>query len=315
MEEDGNSREKGNELVYALLTVMAAVLGLSAAVILKQVVSARTGEAGTVPSASEASFEAPAPTISLQRQVLALSEEAPRWLANARPFPLSPERSALAVIVIDPVEGKHLADAVLAKDRNITLAVAHDFDTSRWRVQNMRREGHEIVTLLPTGYAEDFSRYANVLGREIGPSELRRRVGWHLAATPVSVGAMDAGGGDVLRDAQALTVAMAVLAEAGVLYVDARSNRTGFAAPIARAAGVPTAQRTVRIAARDDAAQIVSKLEEAEEHARRWQNAVVVVEATEGTLDALGGWLESRDASIALAPVSAVVARLRSGVE
>ena len=316
MEEDVRSKDAQGDvgvIAYALLAVMAAVLGLSAAVILNQIAGAKRGAAGTVPAAEEALFEPPQPAITAQRQVLTLTPDAPRWLANARPFPLAPDQPALAVVVIEPDENRHLLDRVMARERNLTIAVAHDFSTTRWRVQNIRREGHEILTLLPTAYGDDFARHANVIRRGLGPQELRRRVSWHLAATAASVGAMDLGGGEVLRDAEAMAVAAAALSEAGALFVDARSHRESLAAPLIRAAGVPATQRTVRVRAQDDAAQIISRLEEAESHALRWNHALVVVEASPATLDALSYWLDARNRDISLAPVSAIVARLRSG--
>ena len=284
-----------------LLAVMTLFVGVLVTAMTHLSMTAKTGAAGIANAA---------PQISGTTNSVEIIEAQPLWLANARPFNADENEPLVAVIVLDPGEKMRAMDSLLTANQDITPAVAHDFERGRWRVGALRKAGHEVLALLPTDYAADFSAHPNVLRRGLGPQEMRRRALWHLAALPGVVGGMDLGGGDILEDEEALGTIVKAIAETDTLFVNARSNGKSLVTPVARAHEVPVAQATLRIGMKADQRLALSRLSDAQTHAEYWGYAVVIVEPGPEALAAVESWL-SEFGRPRIAPVSAIVKRMR----
>ena len=292
----------------AVCGMFAAILSIVLMVLINQIGAARLSDAA-VPVADEAAFEAPIAAIATVRPADANAA----WIVNSEPFNAKPGQPLIAVIVLDDGINSHAVQRALDWRSPLTFAVAADLDSSQNRLKTIRRAGREALALLPMGYGPDFGRDPNVLRRNLSETELQRRLGWHLARSQGVVGAIDQHGGDIMRDIVALRIVGQGLSAEGLLYVDARSARNSIAAPRLRALGIPTARNTTRIKQDDTVEAALMALTDAEKHAFTWGAAIVVVEAGSGSMDVLADWLRNRNQGIAIAPISHVMRRLRTG--
>lgn len=239
------------------------------------------------------------------------SPDAPRWLRYAQPFAAKPEQPLISVILLDRGGPRQQIEDLMERSTALSLAVGYDFGEARKRAWAAHRAGHEVLTAAPFGYEDAFADWPNVLAPHLPLEELDRRVRWHLAAIPNSVGLIDSETGDLAEDAEALSNIMERIAEDGALYVGGQPNGR-LAVALARHAGAPASRANVRLSGAMGQERLVQALKDAELDARKWGEAIIVVDAEPLILEALDGWLDKRDWGVALAPVSAVVGRMRS---
>ena len=292
----------------AVCGTVAAIFSIVLMALVNQIGAARLSDAA-VPVADDALFEAPVAAITTVRP----ADFDAAWVTNAEPFQGQPGQPIIAVIVLDDGVNSLAVDRALDWVVPLSFAVAPDLDNSQHRLKSIRRAGREALALLPMGYGPDFGRDPNVLRRDLSEVELQRRLRWHLARSQGVVGAIDHNGGDIMRDIVALRIVGQGLAAEGLLYVDAGSARDSIAAARLRALGVPSAYRTTRIERKGRADAAFMALTDAEKHAFTWGAAIVVVESDTGSMAVLAKWLRNRNPGIAIAPVSHVMRRLRTG--
>ncbi len=293
----------------AALGAGAFVIAVVFMALMNQLGGAFTGAAATA-DVEEVSFEAPVAEIT----VVPPREGAPAWLLHAEAFEAPAGTPLMAIVVLD--DGKESHAAMRALDWNVPLsfAIAADFGDSPSRVKQVRRAKREAMALLPFGYGDDFGRDPNVLRRGLSEQELLRRLRWHLARTGEGiVGAVDAQAGDIVRDIVALRTLGAGLAAEGMLMLDSRSDSKSLIAARMRPMGVPVGRRTTRIYRDALPDEAFMALTDAERHAFTWGTAIVLVEAGTTSLDILADWMRTRSDSIAIAPISHVIRRLRRG--
>ena len=293
----------------AALGAGAFVLAIVFMAMMNQLGGAMTGEAATA-SVEEVAFEAPEVDIA----VLPPREGAPAWLLHSEPFAAAAGTPLMAIVVLDDGEESHAAMRALDWDVPLSFAIAADFDDSPSRVEQVRRAKREALALLPFGYGSDFGRHPNVLRRGLSERELLRRLRWHFArAGEGIVGAVDGQAGDIVRDIVALRTLGEGLATDGMLMLDSRSDPKSLIASRIRPMGVPVGRRTTRIARDALPEEAFMALTDAERHAFTWGTAIVLVESGTASLDILADWVRTRGDSIAIAPVSHVIRRLRRG--
>lgn len=289
---------------------IASILAMAA---INMIGGALTGFAET-PGAETVAFEPPPATITTRVPDL----DAPAWLANAAAFAAPPGKPLLAIVVLD--DGTHSPLVMQALDWSapLSFAIAADFDVSPFRVEQVRRAGREALALVPFGYAPTFGRDPNVLRRGLSDAELLRRLRWHLARAEAGqgggiVGVVDRHAGDIVRDARALRTIGDGLAASGMMMIDSAGVPDSLLSARLRPLGVPVGRRTTRVLRHGTVDEAFAALVDAERHAFTWGTAIVLVEADDTSMRALSDWLESRGDNIALAPVSHVVRRLRTG--
>ncbi len=293
----------------AALGAGSFVLAVVFMALLNQIGGAQTGTAA-MPAVEDISFEAPEADIA----ILPPHEGAPAWLLNAAPFRADPGTPLMAIVLLDDGQDSHATMRALDWDVPLTFAVAADFGDSPSRVEQVRHAGREALALLPFGYGDDFGRDPNVLRRGLSERELLRRLRWHLArAGEGIVGAVDGQAGDIARDIVALRMLGEGLAADGMLMLDSRSDPKSVIAARMRPMGVPVGRRTTRVSRDALPDEAFMALTDAERHAFTWGTAIVLVEAGTASLDILADWMETRSDSIAIAPVSHVIRRLRRG--
>lgn len=300
----------------AIAAIGAGVFALSilAMVALDRVGGMLAGEGPpaqvAAPEAEGVAFARPEPAIAVHSP----DSGAPAWMVHSAPFEAPADRPLMAVIVLDDGTRSDAAMRALGWRAPLSFAIAADFDLSPHRIERVRRAGREALALVPFGYGPDFGGDPNVLRRGLDAAELLRRLRWHLArAGEGIIGIVDRHGGDLLRDAQALHTVGDALAGEGMMVVDSRSDPGSLLPARLRPLGVPVGRRTVHIPRGDTQDAVFGALSDARDHAATWGTAIALVEAGEGTMDALAAWMRIRGEEVALAPVSHVIRRLRRG--
>jgi len=297
----------------AMAALGAGVFALSvvAMIVFNQIGGAITGMAGMRDAPDIAPEAAPPAVIASP----ALTDN-DAWLANAQPFEAAPNTPLIAIIVMDDGTHSHMAQRAMGWDAPLSFAVAADFDNSPYRIEQFRKAGREVLAIVPFGYGDDLGRDPNVLRRGLTEGELRRRLRWHLARSGQGiVGIIDGHAGDIVQDPAALRIIGTDLAGRGMLMIDSRRHPEGMISARLRPMGVPVGRRTMRIARGDTVDEAFAAFMDAERHAFAWGTGIVLVEAGDTAMQALEDWLESRVDSIAIAPVSHVIRRLRTGMQ
>jgi len=258
--------------------------------------------AGTGPSAGSRRPERPRPTPARPRpgRVPALPDTAP---------PGSPPRARVAIIFDDA--GGQLAqlDPILALGRPVTVAVLPGLPASRAVAERARAAGLEVLLHLPLE-AEDPARRLGPHGITTAMSEdaVVREVESALASVPGAVGINGHMGSRATADPRVMRAVLRVARSRGLFFVDSRTTPASVAVPLARAAGVPTAERTVFLDNAEDPEAIAAQVRRLLEVALARGEAVGIGHVQRVTADVVRALLPAFDAAgVALVPVSWLV--------
>ena len=239
----------------------------------------------------------------------------PPWRRFAA-LPPADDGKPLIVIIIDDL-GLNAARArrVLALPRTMTLAFLPYGDDALRLARLARRAGHELLLHLPMephGREEDPG--PNALLVDLAPSEALRRIKWNLDRLDGYVGVNNHMGSRFTERSDKLDPLMRRLKSRGLLFVDSVTSGKTVAGKTARRFGVPTAARDVFIDHVIERRSIEAQLRRVERVARGRGLAIALGHPHRETLRALEAWLPTlRGKGFSLAPVSAVVARRRTG--
>jgi polysaccharide deacetylase 2 family uncharacterized protein YibQ len=136
---------------------------------------------------------------------------------------------------------------------------------------------------------------------------------WNLAQLDGYVGVMNQFGEATTRDPETMRAVMEVIQERGLGFIDSRAHEDSIGSAVARRMGVPTGDQVVAIERGSDDADLGAGLAIAKRHAERWGGAIVTIPADRRLVAALQTWIGEQDRAVKLAPVTAVIARMRSG--
>ncbi len=199
--------------------------------------------------------------------------------------------------------------AIKALPAEITLAFAPSGNSlSRW-MQAARQSGHEIVMQLPLE-PFDYPRInpgRNTLTVDAGTSENIDHLRWALSRTTNYTGVMNYMGARFTSDATAMAPLMDELGQRGLLYLDDGSSARSQAGTLAPKYRVPFAAADATIDARQDRAEILTKLDELERTARAKGTAIGTGSAFDVTVETVAQWAaEVKKRGIEIVPVSAL---------
>ena len=248
-----------------------------------------------------------APSLAI---VSAIDPESP-WSRNAEPFAVRNTRPRLGIVVLDDGADASAALAAMRLPVPVTLAIAPTADAAAKRADAARRFDREVLLLLPMQGEETFDTAPNPIALHVPRDELVRRIDWNLAQIDNYVGVINQFGEATSRDPETMRVVMEKLRSAGLGYIDGRTHEDSVAGAIARRMGIPTGDITH--AAAPDAEGLPAQLNAAVERAKRWGTAMIAIPADRRQIAALKEWLETGTDGVEIAPVTAVVAWLRSG--
>lgn len=293
----------------ATLVVCILALGVFAAVMLDDIsgVSKRTAEA--VDTGVSEDFLQPKPAIVRATP----SDSAEPWIKNSAPFPASDLAPRMAIIVVDDGSDAAAALTAMRLPAPVTLAIAPTADAAEKRAEAARRYGREVLLLLPMQAERTFDDTPNPIAIHVPHTELQRRIDWNLAQIDGYVGVMNRHGESTTRDPGTMRAVIEVLQSKGLSYIDSRAHENSIGSAVARRMGVPTGDLVVAIDEKSDTAEAKARLSAGLDHAERWGTSIVTIPAERKMIEALEEWMTAAPSEVRLAPVTAVLKRLRSG--
>jgi polysaccharide deacetylase 2 family uncharacterized protein YibQ len=193
--------------------------------------------------------------------------------------PREPGVARLAVIVEGFGGRQDLVDQVAGIDRALTIAVLPELPLSARTAREAARAGFEVlvqIPLEPYRYPE-LDPGPGTLLVKMSPQEVRSRVTRYLSAIPYAVGVTGHMGSRLVEDPARVRAMLEPVRARRLVFVDHVASSLSVAGDSARALGIPSARRHVRVDHRDGEAVARARFEAAGDAAERRGEAVVVV--------------------------------------
>ncbi len=235
------------------------------------------------------------------------------WLRNAADFPADSRSPQLALIVVDSGRGMAPALNALQIPAPLTFAIAPTADSADKTARAARKAGREVLLLLPMQSESRFDTSPNPIAINTPENELIRRLNWNFSQIDGYVGVMNQFGEAVTRDAPTMRAVLEIIQRKGLSFIDTRAHSDSIASAVARRMGIPAGDRNVSVQPGANVEELYAELAQALEHAEKWGTAIVTVPAENRIVRALAEWTAAVQSDVKIAPVSAVIKRLRSG--
>lgn len=193
--------------------------------------------------------------------------------------PSDPGVARLAVIVEGFGSRQDLVDQVAGIERALTIAVLPELPLSVRTAREAMRAGFEVlvqVPMEPYRYPE-LDPGPGALLVSMSPQEVRSRVARYLAAIPGAVGVTGYMGSRLAEDPARVRAMLEPVRARRMVFVDNLASSLSVAGDSARALGIPSARRHVRVDHRDGEAEARKRFEAAGAAAQRRGEAVAVV--------------------------------------
>lgn len=305
------ARPQRRLLVVAGLAVAAIILAVLLALFLdgltnKGPVSAERAELETISVPSET---ARPPRLAIVSKIDATSP----WARNAERFAVRNTKPRLGIVILDDGSDAGAALTAMRLPVPVTMAIAPTADAADKRADAARRFGREVLLLLPMQAEETFDTAPNPIALHVPRDELLRRIDWNLAQIDNYVGVINQHGEAASRDPETMRIVMEKLRDTGLGYIDGRTHEDSVAGAVARRMGIPTGDITNSVVSDVDTDALRAELDAAVQRAQRWGTALIAIPAGRTQIAALQKWLEADREAVEIAPVTAVVAWLRSG--
>ncbi|NMM44014.1 divergent polysaccharide deacetylase family protein [Rhodospirillaceae bacterium KN72] len=262
-----------------------------------------------VPPVSERIPEQPASSVDIP-QVAPLRPVAEEpWQTYAVAVAPADGRPRIAIVFDDLGIDQTRSRKAMALPGPLTMAFLPYGYHLKELVSDARRNGHEILVHMPMAPLDlSVDPGPNALQKELGPSEIIRRLDWNLDQIGGYVGINNHMGSRFTADRDGMRLVMAELKRRGLLFVDSITTTDSQGYKVAAESGVPYAVRDVFLDHVIDTASIRKQLQRVEETARRTGHAIAIGHPHDETLAVVGPWLKTIEAKgFQLVPVSAIV--------
>ncbi len=192
----------------------------------------------------------------------------------------------------------------------ITYAVLPFESRTAEVVAELTRRGAEVLCHLPMEAKGGANPGPGALRSGMGASELAAATRLALAAVPAAVGVNNHMGSEIASDRQALTAVMRVVAEKGLYFLDSRTSADTLAFAVARATGIPAAERQVFLDTRRDRDEIAAQFDRLLALAEQRGAALAIAHPYEETLEILAEKVpEAKARGFEFVPASALLER------
>lgn len=236
-------------------------------------------------------------------------EGEPAWLRHALASLPPDGRPRIAIVIDDLGVDKKRTAQIMALEGPLTLSFltyATDLDA---QTRAARGAGHELllhVPMEPEGEAIDPGPH--VLRGSEDLEAARRSLRWGFERFSGFVGLNNHMGSRFTADAAGMAVVMEELRSRGLLFLDSRTSPNSVGGALARAMGVPFAERNIFLDNDNDVAAVAARLKETERFARSHAVAIAIGHPRDATIEALSRWLPAaRARGFALVPLTNVV--------
>ncbi len=233
------------------------------------------------------------------------------WIRNAALYPYNDPAPRLALIIEETGSDMTSALTAVGIQAPLTFAISPDADSADKTALAARSAGREVLLLLPMQSEDTFNTSPNPVSINSSRDELVRRMKWNFAQIDGFVGVMNRFGEAVTRDGPTMRAVLETLKDYGYGFVDARTHRQSIAGALARRMSVPVGDRDFAVPRDASIKQLNAILDESIQHAEKWGTAIVTVPAEHRMVKELKSWVGTYDSSVKIAPLTAVVNRLR----
>lgn len=247
-----------------LLVLLGAVVALRLRLTHRPAVSAPPAPPASAPPPSP-----PSPAPRLRRE----SPRPPGRPSVPEPPPLFREGEAAVSLVLDDTgQSLDLAEEAAARlPRSVTFAVIPYLPASRSSAERLHALGFPVILHAPMEPLDGrrWRASGGMLLGGMGKEEVRRILLGDLGEVPYAEGVNNHMGSRATQDRALMAAVMEVLSERGLYFLDSRTTPLTVAYDEARAAGVPTAFRSVFLDGEDEGGAIMAQLDSLVDRSRR----------------------------------------------
>ncbi|MDF1748646.1 MAG: divergent polysaccharide deacetylase family protein [Alphaproteobacteria bacterium] len=231
------------------------------------------------------------------------------WLANAVPMVPDPDKPMIALIFDDlGIDQGHSREAIDLPGP-MTMAFLTYGHNLQDLVSKAKANGHEILVHVPMAPLDlSIDPGPNALQRELGTTEILRRLDWDLSQFSGYVGINNHMGSRFTADPEGMRLVLNELKRRGLIFVDSVTTSESKGYSTAAALGMPYAVRDVFLDNTIDAEAIRKQLTRVEATAKRQGYAIAIGHPHPETLAVVTEWLKTIQSSgFQLVPVSTIV--------
>lgn len=234
----------------------------------------------------------------------------PDWQKNAA-IAAIPDLPMIAIVIDDMGVDRRRTRRVIDLPGPLTTSFLAYADDLPRQTAAARAGGHELmvhVPMQPLGAYKDPG--PNVLMVDQSAEEQRANLARGLDRFDAFVGINNHMGSRFTSHREGMRVVMEELRRRGLLYLDSLTTPDSVGPELAKAYGVPHAERDVFLDNDLDVALVRKQLVKLETIARKRGYAIAIGHPHDTTIEALSEWLPTmHDRGLALVPVSAIVRR------
>ncbi len=256
------------------------------------------------PLAASAAVPVSAETVPAMR---AIDAEWERRAVSAIPLP---GRALVAIILDDMGLERTRAMRAIALPTPITLSfLPYGRDAPALAVL-ARQRGHEVLLHMPMQPMGSENPGPQALNVDLGPQEIRMRVGAALDRFGDAVGLNNHMGSRFMADRSLIAPVMEELAARGLIFVDSRTVNATQGPAAADMVSVPAVIRDVFLDNEITFEAVLKQLVELEQIAKRNGAAIAIGHPHDVTLAALAGWLPTlAERGFQAVPVTTMIRR------
>jgi len=241
------------------------------------------------PAAEAAVLPVPAATVDAKPAAVKTAElPAPAM----QPPAAAKTKTPVIALVIDDMGGDAVQNRrAIALPREVSLSfLPYPADTPRL-AREARDAGHQILVHVPMEAARDRDGSLKTgLWRNLPVEENLRRLDWALSRVEGYAGINNHEGSVFTADRSALVPVAEALYGRGVFFLDSRTTPLSQVVPVARAFGVPSADRDVFLDDDQASPAVAKQLRELERVAREQGVAIAIGHPHAATLDLVTRW-------------------------
>lgn len=236
------------------------------------------------------------------------SQTVPPWQLHA--LPDVPTPGWKVAIVIDDAGLDHYRTArTIALPAPLTISFLTYGEGLIPQIRAARAAGHELmvhVAMQATSRTVDPG--PDVLLRDIEPDEVLARLSRVLSKFDGYVGINNHMGSLFTSDLPSMQIVLGELKRRGLLFLDSKTSHESVGGRVARAIGLPYAERDVFLDNEPVESKVGQQLAEVERVARAKGAAVAIGHPRDGTIEALAKWIpDARARGFVFVPVSQIV--------
>lgn len=250
-----------------------------------------------------------------QRPVVAIPApkrlDLPRWRQYAVATQVVPDVPLIAIIIDDMGVDKKRSSLAIDLPAPLTLSFLTYASDIKSQTERARGRGHELmlhVSMEPGSKSVDPG--PNALLTSLSVEELHRRLEWGFERFSTYVGLNNHMGSKFTANRTAMTIVMEEIKRRDLLFLDSRTTSKTVGAKVARAMGVPVAERNIFLDHENTIEAVNAQLRKVEQFARTNGSVIAIGHPRDATIKALQQWLGGVEArGFKLVPLTTIVER------